>query len=317
MIKFGMKLGSIACAMLIAGAVYAQQTAAPAVQPTTPPSLSATDAATADAIGTAPAAPAATGPDGQPDRQPTGTWSPQPQSFPGSAAQPSPASDRPVADTANQRGELGVWLVETGGPGVEVRRVTQGSAADQAGLQSGDVILELNGQGASSPHEVARMIRDIPVGDTAMIQFWRNGQVNELQIALQPARQSHEVGFRGDANLTEMNGAAQREGDLEIRTSRLEQQLAMVMEELRQLRQEIAMAHSSGATPGAAGATTSAAGATTADSGSALTQPVEAATPTTGAIQETAPAASPTESSTPVAPATEATETSESNDLFQ
>lgn len=318
--RFGLKFGAIGCVLLIPNAIYAQQVADPAAQPTTAaPALPAAEAATPSvpgAIDTAPAVPAATG---QLDQRASGTWSPAEQTFPGSAAQPSPTDNRPNGADRNQRGELGVWLVENGGPGVEVRRVTQGSAADQAGLQSGDVILELNGQGTSSPHEVARMIRNMPAGEMATIQFWRNGEVNELQIALQPARQPYEAAYRGDASLTEMNDSARREGDLEARTLRLEQQLAMVMDELRQLRQEIAI-HSSSATG---------------IESSAVDQPAVGANVPTGTEQEAAPAASPagqgdTLENSPAAPptgtATEpasstetapAAEASESDDLFE
>jgi membrane-associated protease RseP (regulator of RpoE activity) len=116
-----------------------------------------------------------------------------------------------------------------------VRRVTEGSAAAQAGLQAGDVILGINGQGASSPHSVAQLIRQIQPGQAVAVQYWRNGQTNEMDILLQPVRE-YEVAFRGDGS---MNGASRTGGDLESRTMRLEQQLATVMQELRQLRQEM------------------------------------------------------------------------------
>ncbi len=138
-----------------------------------------------------------------------------------------------------QRGELGVWLVENGGPGVEVRRITSGSGADQAGLQAGDIILQINGEDAASPHGVARMIRDIPAGETAVVQFWRNSQTSDVEVVLQPSRTPYQVGYRGDASLIEMNRAG---SDLEKRTARLEEQLSLVMRELQQLRQEISHA---------------------------------------------------------------------------
>ncbi len=191
-------------------------------------------------------------------QQPSGTWAPAESAFPapsGRAAMPRDEQLRggqaPIA--GGQRGELGVWLVESGGPGVQVRRITPGSAADQAGLRSGDVILEINGRGASSPHGVAQMIREMPAGQTAIVEFWRDGQPNELEIVLQPVREQYEVAFRGDDSLAEMSAARRPGGDLESRTMRLEQQLATVMQELRQLRQEMAQIRTSGSTPTAIG----------------------------------------------------------------
>ena len=78
-----------------------------------------------------------------------------------SAMQPPQRPDRSVltgsyqarcwqaTDDGQRRGELGVWMGETGGPGVQILRITGGSAAEQAGLRVGDVILQVNGQGAS------------------------------------------------------------------------------------------------------------------------------------------------------------------------
>lgn len=149
---------------------------------------------------------------------------------------------RAVINTAPRPGELGVWLAERGGPGVEVRRVTEGGAADQAGVQAGDVILEINGQGASSPRGVAQMIREIPAGEIATVQIWRDGQTADLDVVLHPLGGRFEVGFRGDAGLVEMNRAG---GELEMRTTRLEEQLTLVMQELKQLRAEVSQINAS------------------------------------------------------------------------
>jgi membrane-associated protease RseP (regulator of RpoE activity) len=149
---------------------------------------------------------------------------------------------------APARGELGVWLVESPGAGVQIRRITEGSAADQAGLQPGDVILEINGEGAGSARGVANLIQSMPAGETAFVEFERNGLANQVEIVLQPMRARHNVGFRGDPTLREMNVST----DLESRTARLEEQLALVLQELRQIRQDLAL-RDSGAPPTAVG----------------------------------------------------------------
>ncbi|MCI0335240.1 MAG: PDZ domain-containing protein [Planctomycetes bacterium] len=263
--------------------------------------------------------------------------------FPAPSGRPAMPRDEQLrggqaAIAGGQRGELGVWLVESGGPGVEIRRVTSGSAADQAGLQSGDVILQINGRGASSPHGVAQTIREMLAGQTAVVEFWRDGQSNELEIVLQPVREQYEVAFRGDDSLAEMSVMNRAGGDLESRTMRLEQQLAAVIQELRHLRQEMAQIRTSGSAPtaisgGGIGTTTTettpdpfgqpAAGTATTTTGtttteSATTAPAAAATPA-DPFGETATEPTTTPATEPAAePATEpATEpAAEDDELF-
>jgi hypothetical protein len=129
-----------------------------------------------------------------------------------------------------ERGELGVWLMASGGQGVEIRRVTQGSAAAEIGLRSGDMLLTINGQTVMTPMEVQRLIRAIPPGQTVTLGVWRDGTQQDVSVALQPMRESYQSGYRG---------AEMASGDLESRTMRLEEQLDMVMQELRQLRTQL------------------------------------------------------------------------------
>jgi membrane-associated protease RseP (regulator of RpoE activity) len=147
---------------------------------------------------------------------------------------------------ASQRGELGVWLAASGGPGVEIRQITAGSAAEQIGLRPGDVILQVNGRAVMSPLEVQQIIRSIPAGQTVALEVLRNGAQQEVSVTLQPMRERYRSGYRGD-------DLPARSGDLESRTMRLEEQLSMVMRELQQIRADIARLHpeSSGQPAGA------------------------------------------------------------------
>jgi hypothetical protein len=131
-----------------------------------------------------------------------------------------------------RRGELGVFLVEGAGPGVRVARVVSNSAAHEAGLQTGDVILQINGQSMTAPPEITQIIRATPAGETVSLQIWRDGQEQEVTATLRPAGEQYRANFRGGAS-------AGVSGDLESRTRQLESQLAMVMQELQRLRQEV------------------------------------------------------------------------------
>jgi len=182
----------------------------------------------------------------------------------------------------SERGELGVWLVPSGGPGVEINRVTEGSPADKAGLRSGDVILQVNGRGMISPEDAARTIRSIPIGETATLSVWRDGDQQQMQVTMAAARNRHDVAYRGNEDSISRDDASSRadRGDLESRISRIEQQLTTLTEELQQLRRQ-SMTTSA---PGAAGAASSAIGAGAPAPGAGSGRPITSppATGTTG-----------------------------------
>jgi PDZ domain len=138
-----------------------------------------------------------------------------------------------------QHGELGVWLTAAAGPGVEIRRITEGSAADETGLEPGDVLLQVNGRGVSSPMEVQQMIRAIPPGQTAMLEIWRDGAQHEVSATLQPAQDSYNVGYRG-------NESRSNRDDTAARTERLEEQVSMLMREVQQMRAQMQQMSSAG-----------------------------------------------------------------------
>lgn len=249
----------LAVAVGWAEATYGQQTATSGTQSFTQPAQPGQQPATPPA----PQNPQPASPGQQPgaqSQQPGATDTPlfdrntQPGSADRKGAMPAPsgqpnrsllsgpqqpdAGGSKMTGTAQPRGQLGVWLIGSGGPGVQVARITGGSAAERAGLRSGDIILQVNGRGASSPDTAARMIRQIPIGQAATLTIWRDGDQQQLQFAMEPARESYEVGFRGQNSSPN--------GDLAARTAHLEQQVAMVLQELQQLRQDMAQLRSSG-----------------------------------------------------------------------
>lgn len=309
----------------LAAVAYGQQSTPPPATDHAPAAPGATSASpttktAAPAAGVTSGPSAATGAvDDRPNEQSAAAASPAstPATSSGTFPAPMPPTTSPLdqelgsgigaagnAQSGAQRGELGVWLVETGGPGVEIGRVTEGSAAERFGLQPGDVILSINGRGADSPQAVAQLIRQMQAGQSAALELWRDGQTSQLNIVLQPAREQYEVGFRGD---DAARGMSRPSGDLESRVMRLEQQLATVLEELRQLRQS---QHGSGS-----GQTTIGGGAATAQSGVA---PPSSTTPAASATNPAArPAATPPATSTPATAEPAATAEGGSDNLFE
>ncbi|AFZ45664.1 HtrA2 peptidase [Halothece sp. PCC 7418] len=71
--------------------------------------------------------------------------------------------------------EAGVLIVET----------VQGSPASQAGLQSGDVIREMNGDTVETSEQVQRIVEQQSVGDRVTLLVERNGQTQEITVELE------------------------------------------------------------------------------------------------------------------------------------
>lgn len=76
------------------------------------------------------------------------------------------------------------YLGYTGKTGVLVAAVVQGSPADQAGLQQGDVIEQINRQSVNSPDDVTKIIKTMKVGEKATLVVWRQGNVQPVDVTL-------------------------------------------------------------------------------------------------------------------------------------
>lgn len=68
--------------------------------------------------------------------------------------------------------------------GVFVTELVPNSAAEQAGLELGDVILEVEGEAVRTPSDVATIIRSLAPGDTITLLVDRAGEVQEIDAVL-------------------------------------------------------------------------------------------------------------------------------------
>jgi serine protease Do len=104
-------------------------------------------------------------------------------------------SSQLLADGKVTRGWLGVAiqpltpeLAESfdakGRKGALISSVTPDSPAARAGLKSGDIVLEFNGQKVEGPSELARVVAMAPPGQTAKITVWRDRQPRTLEVKL-------------------------------------------------------------------------------------------------------------------------------------
>lgn len=68
--------------------------------------------------------------------------------------------------------------------GALISSVEQGSPADKAGLEAGDVILRFNGKEIGKSSELPPLVADIGPGARAGLEIWRGGKVKEISLAV-------------------------------------------------------------------------------------------------------------------------------------
>ena len=91
----------------------------------------------------------------------------------------------------DERSWFGVWLIENeSGVGAVVRRVGDGSPAQEAGFEQGDILLTLAGKPIASPSQVNFLLRRMKPGTEVVFGLVRNGVQMEktVQLGTQPER---------------------------------------------------------------------------------------------------------------------------------
>ncbi len=68
--------------------------------------------------------------------------------------------------------------------GVAVQRVGANSPAAQAGLKTGDVIVDIDGQAIASPEDLLAAIREHQPGDRITVTYLRDGQKQTADVTL-------------------------------------------------------------------------------------------------------------------------------------
>ncbi len=80
--------------------------------------------------------------------------------------------------------QLANYLGYSGSGGVVVVSVEPQSPADKSGLQSRDIILELNHQKVTDPDQIRTAIAKMKVGETITLLIWRDGNLQPFDVTL-------------------------------------------------------------------------------------------------------------------------------------
>jgi serine protease Do len=97
--------------------------------------------------------------------------------------------------------QLGVVVSEVDareGAGVKIDEVTDDSAAEKAGLQKGDVIVEFDGERVRSARQFTRLVQETADGRTVEIAVLRNGSKQTLQATPEARSFSWDMAIDGD-----------------------------------------------------------------------------------------------------------------------
>lgn len=128
--------------------------------------------------------------------------------------------------------------------GAMIESVRSEGPAARAGLQSGDVIVEFDGERVRSARQVVRLVRETPAGRTVRIAIVRDGRRTELDVTPaaapdgpmawgggafdEPLRNFADLGRHFDMDLNrEVDGAMFGKGRLGVTIEELTPQLAM------------------------------------------------------------------------------------------
>lgn len=100
-------------------------------------------------------------------------------------------ADEIISTGTSKTPVIGVQLdMSFEGPGGKVVEVTDGGAADTAGMRVDDVIVEVNGQRIADPTTLIVTIRSFAPGDTVNLTVDRDGQTIQLPVTLTASKDS-------------------------------------------------------------------------------------------------------------------------------
>lgn len=95
---------------------------------------------------------------------------------------------------------LGVITEKQEAGGATITEVSEGSAAEKAGLKTGDVITRINDKAISEPQELYETIGELKPGDKVTVTYKRNGKENKASATLDKRKNTRMPGGRSGNN---------------------------------------------------------------------------------------------------------------------
>jgi S1-C subfamily serine protease len=150
-----------------------------------------------------------------------------------SSSQPAERQERPRMWMLDGRGaQIGV-TVDDASNGVRIEDVDPDSPASKAGLQSGDVVVEVDGERVRSARQFSRLIQESPTGRSVTLGVMRDGARQNVEVT--PESRTHSFNFDFDAD--RIGREVERSmRDLEPRLRELEPRLRELEPRLREFR---------------------------------------------------------------------------------
>ena len=68
--------------------------------------------------------------------------------------------------------------------GLYISAVAEGSDAEKKGIQSGDMLLAVNGQAVTTTYDVSAVKDGLKVGDTVTLTIYRDGKTFDVDVKL-------------------------------------------------------------------------------------------------------------------------------------
>jgi serine protease Do len=93
--------------------------------------------------------------------------------------------------------QLGINISDTAN-GVRVDQVNAGSPAEKAGLRTGDLMVEFDGERVRSAMQLTRLVHETPAGRQVAMAVMRDGKRQTLQATLEAAPAEAGSRLRGD-----------------------------------------------------------------------------------------------------------------------